>query len=315
METVNIPSVTLMNAAQPNTEMPIMGLGTGGYGNAQGEGGEFWDDNVAFKAVTNWLSVGGRRIDTSLSYGDQVGIGNAIKASGISRENIFITSKVDDPYDFNSTLDHFAELLATLQTDYVDLLLIHWPGVPGKNVSGNCTSDRDCRQQTWKALELIYNNGNARAIGVSNFEENHLADILDLNSLIPSVNQIEFHPYWAEYELLNYCQKLNITFNGYSPLGAPDHMKDIWQTQILQQPVLASIGSQYNKTAAQVILKWEVGLGIVLNPRTQNIQHMKDNLNIFDFELSNEDITTIENLPDKPPVGENKVCPDPHFIP
>eukprot|EP00026_Physarum_polycephalum_P012239 Phypoly_transcript_12526.p1 GENE.Phypoly_transcript_12526~~Phypoly_transcript_12526.p1 ORF type:complete len:333 (+),score=33.99 Phypoly_transcript_12526:49-1047(+) len=315
----SVPTITLQNAAHPNTQMPVVGLGTGGYGDESGNGGEYWGDSVAEQAVAQWLSVGGRRIDTSLSYGDQTGIGNAIKASGIPRKSIFVTSKVDNPYGFNETLSHFDEVLATLQTDYVDLLLIHWPGIPGQNVSGpNCIDDRDCRQQTWKALELIFQNGQARAIGVSNFEEKHLLDIFALNSSIPAVNQVEFHPYWAEYSLVSYCQKLNITYNGYSPLGAPDHMafnKTKWPIPILAQPDIIQIAANHNKTVAQVILRWEIQQGLVVNPRTKNIQHMKDNLNIFDFELSTQEMTQIENLPNKPPPPNNKVCDDPNLIP
>jgi len=302
--------------------MPIVGLGTGGYGSPNGTGGEHWNDTVAQQAASDWLSLGGRRIDTSWSYGDQTGIGNAIKASGIPRDQIFVTSKVDNPYGYETTLEHFTSVLQTLQTDYVDLLLIHWPGVPGQNVSGpNCTSDRDCRQQTWRALEDIFNKGQARAIGVSNFEENHLQDIFDLKSLIPAVNQVEFHPYWAEFSLVQFCQKLGIQYNGYSPLGAPDHMawqKTKWPIPILSQPAIIDIAKAHNKTAAQVILRWEIQQGLVVNPRTQNKQHMAENLDIFDFSLSYTEMQTIAGVPKPAPGednGQNKVCDDPHNIP
>jgi len=312
------PAVLLRNAAQPNTMMPVVGLGTGGYGSPNGTGGEHWNDSVAQQATLDWLSVGGRRIDTSLSYGDQTGIGNAIKMSGIPRDQIFVTSKVDDPYGYDTTLEHFTGVLQTLQMDYVDLLLIHWPGIPGQNISGpNCTSDRDCRQQTWKALEVIFNKGQAKAIGVSNFEENHLQDIFDLKSLIPSVNQVEFHPYWAEISLMQFCQLRNITYNGYAPLGAPDHMafeKDKWPIPILSQPAVINIAKAHNKTPAQVLLRWEVQQGLVVNPRTMNKAHMVENLNIFDFFLSFDEMAEIQNVP-RPALGDNKVCPNPQLIP
>jgi diketogulonate reductase-like aldo/keto reductase len=296
--------------------MPIVGLGTGGYGDKNGQGGEHWDDDVAYRATLDWLALGGRRIDTSLNYGDQKGIGKAIKASGIPRDQIFITSKIDAPYGYMTTHEHFSSVLSTLHTDYVDLLLIHWPGVVGQNVSGPCENDRECRQQTWKALEVIFNQGKAKAIGVSNFEQNHLQDIFDLNSLIPSVNQVEFHPYWAEFELVSFCQQKNITFNGYSPLGAPDHMafENRWPTPILSQPSVISIAQSHHKSSAQVLLRWEVQQGLVVNPRSKNPEHMRENLSIFGFTLSDAEMETIKNVP-KPPEGKNKVCDDPHLIP
>lgn len=204
-----MPTVTLMNAAQPGTKMPVSGIGTGGYVfEPRTQPGEIWNDDVAEKAVGEWLKLGGRRIDGAYSYGDQVGIGKAIKASGVSREDLFIVSKVGSAHGtqdteaglgYNDTLKQMKPILDTLQVDYVDLLLIHWPAPPDKSSDPTCQGNpptwRECRQSTWRAMEEIYMLGKARAIGVSNFEKNHLEDIIAMNSTLPAVNQVEFHPY------------------------------------------------------------------------------------------------------------------------
>ena len=225
--TADVPSVTLMNAAKPGTKMPVAGIGTGGYNRRPGVGpGEVWNDTVSEKAIKEWLAVGGRRIDGAIEYRDQVGVGNAIKASGVPRKDIFMTSKVTF-IGYNETFMQMNNILSDLQMDYVDLLLIHWPGDPPNNTTdptcqGNPPTWRSCRQSIWKAFEEIFKNGTALAIGVSNFEKNHLEDILTMNSMIPSVNQVEYHPYWHEDELVEYCKQNNILFNGYAPLGRPD---------------------------------------------------------------------------------------------
>ena len=309
------PSVTLMNAAQPGTKMPVAGIGTWGYVHQPGTGipGEVWNDTVAEKAMKEWFALGGRRIDGSLGYGDQVGVGNAIKASGIPRGEIFLTSKVSC-VGYNESFSELTQILSDLQTDYVDLLLIHWPGVRQSSTDPSCqqnaTSWRNCRQSIWRAMETIYKDGKARSIGVSNFEKNHLEDIIMMKSMTPSVNQVEYHPYWHEDELLEYCKSQNITFNSYSPLGAPDWapIKHHWNGTILQLPVIQNISKAHKRTAAQVIQRWQWQQGIVVNPRTMNQDHMKENLNFFDFELTEDEMKRISSI--KPP-ADPKVCPDP----
>ena len=313
-----VPSVTLMNAAKPGMKMMVPGIGTWGYVHEPGTGvpGEVWNDTVAEKAISEWLMLGGRRIDGAIDYRDQVGVGKAVKSSGIPRKEIFITSKLEFR-GFNETFTQMEQLLSDLQVDYVDLLLIHWPGPPRSSsdpaCQGNPPTWRGCRQSIWKALEMLFNSSKALAIGVSNFEQNHLEDIIMMKSMIPSVNQVEYHPYWHEDDLVEYCKSKNIVFNSYSPLGAPDWAptKHGWNGTILELPVIKSIAMTHQRTAAQVVQRWQWQQGIVVNPRTMNQDHMKENLNFFDFELSDAEMKQISSI--KPP-SDPKVCPDPHNI-
>ena len=315
------PSVPLMNAAKPGMKMPVTGIGTWGYVHKPNTGipGEVWNDSIAQTAVGQWLALGGRRIDGSLGYGDQKGVGIAIKASGIPREDIFMTSKLA-PNGYNETLKQVDELLGDLGMDYVDLLLVHWPGPPAPGSTDpackilNITSYGACRQSVWKAMEQVYNSGKAHALGVSNFEKNHLEDIMKLNGSIPSVNQVEYHPYWHEDDLVAYCKSMNIVFNSYAPLGTPDWAPAAhqWNGTILELPVVQSIAKAHSRSPAQVILRWEWQQGIVVNPRTLNQDHMKENLNYFDFQLSDDEMKQLSGI--KPPTHP-KVCPDPHIIP
>ena len=322
---VEVPAVTLMNAAMPGMKMPVTGLGTGAYVyEPRTEPGEIWTVDVAEKAVGEWLDFGGRRIDASLSYRNEDGVGKAIKATSVPRKDIFIVSKVGSgglvsggALGYNDTLVQIKPILDSLQTDYVDLLLIHWPGPPGKSsdpaCQGNPTSWRACRQSTWKAMEEIYKMGKARAIGVSNFERNHLEDIIVMNSTLPAVNQVEFHPYWHEDDLLAFCKSYNITFNGYSPVGCPDWAptKHEWNHTVLQEPTIVNIAKSHGRTPAQVILRWEWQQGVLAQPRTVNPEHMKENLNYFDFVLSDDEMKQISSI--SPPT-QPKVCPDPHQL-
>ena len=189
------PTVRLMNAVHGEVLMPVVGLGTFGYGRPDGSRGEYWGPEQGHNATVAWLKAGGRRLDSSDDYASRDGVGSGWVASGVSRSEIFITSKVD-PFGYNETLEQFAGILTSLQTTYIDLLLIHWPGrdtTAGYNypcLQGQSTWSQ-CRMQTWRALETIFNQGQVvRAIGVSNYEVNHLLEIFDLKSLIPSVNQV-----------------------------------------------------------------------------------------------------------------------------
>mmetsp|Transcript_3688 Transcript_3688/g.4091 ORF Transcript_3688/g.4091 Transcript_3688/m.4091 type:complete len:335 (-) Transcript_3688:20-1024(-) len=312
------PTVPLHNGATPGMRMPVVGLGTGPYGT-----GEHWDNTVSEKATAEWLELGGRRIDTSTSYGTQIGIGNAIAASKIPRSEIFVTSKIAQPYplDYNSSFTQFKQIQEQLQTDYVDLLLIHWPGW----VKGTTPRDgfppcyendtwKKCRVEAWKALQDIFHKGGAKAIGVSNFEINHLSDIMEIpGNIIPAVNQVECHPYWHEPELIAFCKSHKIQFNTYSPFAAPDHMKfnpAVMPVLLPNNTVVKSIASSHKKSPAQVCFRWAVQQNLVINPRTLSGDHMKENMDIFDFKLTDEEMKSLSAL--NHPM--RKVCPDPHKI-
>ena len=319
----DVPDVTLRNAAVSGKTMPAVGLGTGAYVYVPNTiPGEIWNDTVAETAVKTWLQLGGRRIDASLSYRNQKGVGRAISESGIPREELFVVSKVGSGglvsgggMGYNETMIQFEEILETLQVSYVDLLLIHWPGPPGNSTDPACQGNpqtwRKCRQSTWRALEDIFRSGEAQAIGVSNFEKNHIEDIIAMGSMLPAVEQVEFSPYWHEDDLVKFCTSQNIQFNGYSPLACPDWApaSHNWSRSLLQDPVLAKIAKDHNCSPAQVVLSWEWSQGVVVNPRTYNPEHMKENLSFFDIRLSDDETAAIANLtlPSNP-----KVCPDPH---
>eukprot|EP01006_Ploeotia_vitrea_P024036 TRINITY_DN56748_c0_g1_i1.p2 TRINITY_DN56748_c0_g1~~TRINITY_DN56748_c0_g1_i1.p2 ORF type:complete len:344 (+),score=54.55 TRINITY_DN56748_c0_g1_i1:137-1033(+) len=298
--------------------MPIVGLGTGWYSKVTAEDIE--------KYTTEWLAAGGRRIDGADDYGGQAGIGMALKKSTIPRSDIFITSKVGPvfPLGYNTTIQQFEQMIVKqLQTDYVDLLLIHWPGArphsgtpqPPPDCKKGESSWKKCRQETWKALEHLYNTGKARAIGVSNFETNHLMDIYELKSLLPAVNQIETNVYWHEQEIDRWCQARNITLNGYAPLGTPDYMKGKWHPITLNNPVVDRLAKKYNKVPAQIMLRWQIQQGIVVNPRSSNPTHMKENLDVFSWTISDEDMWALQTIGAPAPPQPPKVCPDPHTIP
>eukprot|EP00045_Choanoeca_perplexa_P017104 m.241980 g.241980 ORF g.241980 m.241980 type:complete len:330 (-) comp17451_c0_seq1:65-1054(-) len=309
-----IPTVTLKNAARADVEMPMLGLGTFGYGTTpEGQGGEYWNQSLGHNATLEWLKLGGRRIDSAHSYHTQLGVGQAIIDSGVIREDIFLLSKIPAS-GYNDTIQHFHEVLSNLSTTYVDAMLIHWPGP----CSTKGLTPAQCRQQAWQAISDLYDQNLTRAIGVSNFESNHIEDLLELDGYVPAMNQIEFHCYWHEYSLKSWCNERNIHLQSYAPLGAPDHMAFYptkWPTVIPDQPDVAAIAKKHNVTVGQTLCRWATQQDISINPRTYKSTHMLENLNSFEFDLTVEDIVTLDNLPNTPVAGKNKVCPDPHTIP
>jgi len=314
------PSVLLQNAAVPGTRMPAVGLGTGAYGQPGNVGGEYWSDDIAKDAVLSWLKAGGIRIDNGNDYNVSAGVAEGMAQSGRPRESIFLVSKTGPrhPLGYSDTLQQVDDLLVALNTSYVDLLLIHWPGPyttsgidwPCYKASTDGTF-KICRQDTWRAYVEVFKAGKARAIGVSNFEVRHLQDIFELNTLLPSVHQNEFHPYMHEDDLVAYCKAHNILYNSYSSVGCPDHQKTIWRDQVIDQPEIIKIAQKYNKTPAQVVLRWSWEQGLVVNARSWDPVHHVENLNIFDFMLTKEEIAIIGAVP-KP--TNPRVCSDPNKI-
>jgi len=230
-------------------------------------------------AVGAALKTGYRLIDTAAIYGNEEGVGRAIEASGIPREELFITTKVwnaDQGYD--STLAAFDKSLQRLGLDYVDLYLIHWP-LPAA----------DKYIDTWKALEKLYNDKKVRAIGVSNFTPEYLERLLNETTIVPAVNQIELHPYFSQTETREYCKNHDIVVESYSPLGSTS-------SDLLHDETLQRIAEQYGRTIAQVIIRWHLQHELIVIPKSVHPDRIAQNFDVFDFELSPEDMATIDDL-------------------
>lgn len=233
------------------------------------------DGDEVKNAVSNALKLGYRSIDTASVYRNEMGVGKGIKESGIPRKDIFLTTKVwNDDQRKNRTLAAFQESLERLETDYVDLYLIHWP------VAG-------CYQKTWEIMEDIYKSGRAKAIGVSNFLVPHLQDILNSSAIIPSINQIEFHPYLVQPELLSFCKKNSIQLEAWSPL---------MQGHIVSVPAVKNIAEKYNKTPAQIVLRWDLQHEVITIPKSVNPNRILENTQIFDFELTQTEMQQLDAL-------------------
>ena len=286
----NMPTVLLQNAVvDDNVRMPAVGLGTGGYGAPA----EVWNNTVAYQATKLWLAEGGRYLDCALSYNTQVGIARAIKESGIPRDDLWITSKVPaggtiaapipvnaTTHPYEATLASFALVQQQLQVKQVDLLLIHWPY--GPTGAGLPFTPAQYRQAAWKALEHILATGGARAIGVSNYEVKHLQDLEALGGKLPAVDQVEFHPYYHEDALVSYCKGKGIQFDAYSPLGTADvvNANRYWTPSCLENAQIKRVAAAHpGFSAAQVVLAWLWGQGLVTHPRTESAAHMRENLN------------------------------------
>ncbi|MBO0601993.1 aldo/keto reductase [Sporosarcina sp. E16_3] len=235
-------------------------------------------DDEAKNAVEQALEAGYRLIDTAKIYRNEVGVGKALAASTVPREDLFITTKLwNADQGYENTLKAFDESLEKLGLDYVDLYLIHWP-----------TPMFDTYVDTYKALETIYKEGRAKAIGVCNFDIEHLQRIINECEVMPSVNQVECHPYLQQTELKAFCKEHGILFEAYSPL--------MNGTKVLQDPVIQEIANQYGKTPAQVILRWHLQTDVVAIPKTVTPSRMDENINVFDFELSDADLDKIATL-------------------
>ncbi len=246
-------------------EMPYFGLGV--YKAAPGK--------ETIEAVSYALEIGYRLIDTAAVYGNEKEVGIAVRQSGIPREEIFITTKLwNDDHGYESALKAFDESLKRLNLDYVDLYLIHWP-VPR------------LRKDSWKALEKIYSEGRCKSIGVSNYMIKHLEEMRDYAEIIPAVNQVEFSPFLYQKELLEYCKSKNIEVEAYSPLA---RMKK------KNNPVVNSIARKYNKTHAQILIRWCLEHKLISIPKSSNKKRIKENADVFDFSLNDDDMKQLDSL-------------------
>ena len=235
------------------------------------------DADVAEDVVSRALKIGYRHIDTAKIYGNEEGVGRAIAKSGIPREELFVTTKLwNDDQGHDSALQAIDASLERLGLDYVDLYLIHWS-----------QPEKGKYLETWKAFQEIKESGKARSIGVSNFTEKALQDVLD-TGVVPAVHQIELHPYFTQERLREIGAQHQIMTEAWSPLGR--------KTDILRNEWIARIARAQGRTPAQVILRWHVQNGVVAIPKTSNTQRMAENLDVFDWELTDEQSKRMELL-------------------
>lgn len=237
-----------------------------------------------YDAVIAAIKAGYRHIDTAAFYKNEAGVGRAVRECGVPREEIFVTSKVwNTDRGYENTKKAFAESMERLGLEYMDLYLIHWPA--NKKQFGD--EAKKINADTWRALEELYTEGKIRAIGLSNFLPHHIEELMEGAKVKPMVDQIEFHPGWAQLEISEYCQKKDIVVEAWSPLGRKD---------ALDNEVLREIGAKYQKGTAQVCIRWIMQHGILPLPKTVNPDRMAENADVFDFELTAEEMRTIDEL-------------------
>ncbi|MFF4960137.1 aldo/keto reductase [Streptomyces sp. NPDC001222] len=268
-----VPPIILNNGV----EMPQLGFGV-------------WQvpDDEAESAVATALEAGYRSIDTAAIYGNEEGVGKAVATSGIPRQDLFITTKLwNRDHGYDSTLRAFDTSLTKLGLEYVDLYLIHWP-----------LPSRGTFVDTYKALQAIYADGRAKAIGVSNFLPEHLRTLIEETSVIPAVDQIELHPHLQQHAAREYHAEQGIATEAWSPLGQGKGL--------LEVPAIVAIAQKHNRTPAQVVLRWHLQLGNVVIPKSVTPSRIRENIDVFDFTLDTEDMAAISALNE-----DRRIGPDP----
>ncbi|KAG5494530.1 hypothetical protein JIQ42_02148 [Leishmania sp. Namibia] len=254
--------VTLRNGVQ----VPQLGIGT-------------WEAKNGDEVVLNvkWaISAGYRHIDTAHFYKNEGGVGKGISECGVSRSDIFVTTKLwNYDHGYDNAIAAFEQSRQALGVEYVDLYLIHWPG-PNRSYI-----------ETWRAFEKLYEMKKVRAIGVSNFEPHHLDDLLANCSVPPMVNQVEMHPLFQQKALRAYCREKNIAVTAWRPLG---------KGALLKEPQLMELAEKHKKSPAQVIIRWLIQLGVIAIPKSSHEERIKENFDVFDFELSPEDMGALEAM-------------------
>jgi methylglyoxal/glyoxal reductase len=257
----SIKDTTLLNNG---VKMPWLGLGVWKVENG----------NEVTSAVKMAIQAGYLSIDTAAAYGNEEGVGKGIRESGIPRSDLFITTKVwNASHGYESTLQAFEESRKKLGLEYLDLYLIHWP------VKGKYT-------ETWRAFEKLYREGAVRAIGVSNFQEHHLLDIFETSKIKPMVDQVELHPLLSQKKLRDFCKIHKIQIEAWSPLMQGN----------LDLPLLTELAGKYGKSAAQIVLRWDLQNEIITIPKSIHEARIAENSDVFDFELSDDDIASIDEL-------------------
>ncbi len=273
---LNLEFVTFFNG----NEMPIIGLGTFRVEN----------NDQCKDAVKHAIENGYRHIDTAMIYDNEEmvgqGIAEGLASTGLDRSDLFVTSKLWlDDYGRSNVAEAYETSLSKLGLDYLDLYLMHWPGL-----------DEALMIDTWQGMEDLYKNDKVKNIGVSNFNAEHLEALLAQVSIKPVINQVEFHPYLTQSELRRYLEVQNIHVESWSPL---------MNAQILEDATVKSVASEINKTPAQVIIRWNIEHGVVVIPKSVTPSRIEENLNVFDFELTKEHIERLDSLNEDKRIGPN----------
>lgn len=220
------------------------------------------------------LKIGYRQIDTASFYGNEEGVGKGIAQSGVDRKDIFLVTKLwNDDHGYEETINAFNKSIKKLGVDYLDLYLIHWPN--------------KLNSETWRAFEDLYKEGKVRAIGVCNFKIGHLEELKKIAKIMPMVNQIEIHPCKTQKDIIEYCKENNIQVVAWGP---------IMRGKIFSLPLMLDLAEKYNKSIAQITLRWHIQNGVIPIPKSSNEERIKANIDIFDFNLSNEDMKKIDSL-------------------
>lgn len=262
---MDIPTVELNNGMH----IPQFGLGV--Y--------QVDDGDEVETAVLHALKSGYRLIDTAAMYRNEVGVGRAIKASGIPREEIFVTTKLwNQDQGYEKALAACNDSLEKLQLEYIDLYLIHWP-----------SPARGLYVETWKAFEELYELGKVKSIGVSNFNPDHLDTLLESAKVVPAVNQIELHPYLPQHSVVEYCRQKNIAVEAWSPIGGS-------RGSLLDDPAIIELATDLGKTPAQIVLRWHIQKDNIVIPKSVHAERIDQNIDIFDFELSDDNMNKIDAL-------------------
>ena len=276
MNNMTLTSVNSPIKLNNGVEIPCVGYGTFRT-----------DPAVTAQAVQDAIAAGYRHIDTAKVYENEVGVGQGIKAAGVPREELFVTSKLwNTDRGYEATKAAFQASLDRLGLDYLDLYLIHWPA----NEKQFGADAAKINAETWRAMEELYEAGKIRAIGLSNFMPHHVAELLKTAKIKPMVDQIEVHPGWTHAEEIKKLQAMDIVVEAWGPLGGQG-------ATVLVDPAMQKIAATHGKSTAQVSLRWILQQGVVPLPKSVHVDRLKQNMELFDFELSNEEMQTIAALP------------------